>query len=44
MGFDVVGVAVDLLLRGGDCLANAADLEVEVGEAVLEHEVESGRR
>ena len=35
VGFDVVGVAGDLLLRGGDGFLDAADLEVEVGEAVL---------
>ncbi len=36
VGFDVVGVLVDLLLCGGDGFADAAELEVEVGEAILE--------
>ena len=31
------GFLRDLLLGGGDCLADAADLEVEIGEAVLEN-------
>ena len=34
--FDVVGILLDLILRGVDCLADAADLEIQVGETVLE--------
>ena len=44
VGVDVVGMLVDLLLRGGDGLADAAELEVEVGEAVLQHRANQGRR
>ena len=36
MRLNVVGFLADLVLRGGHRLADAADLEVEIGEAVLE--------
>ena len=35
VSFDVVRVLVDLVLRGGDGLADAAQAKVEVGDAVL---------
>ncbi len=35
MGFNIVGVLVDLVLRGCDCLADATDLEVKIGETIL---------
>jgi len=37
VSLNIIGVASYLLLRCGDRLADAADLEVEVGEAILQH-------
>jgi hypothetical protein len=36
VGCNVIGVTGDLVLCGGDCFANTADLEVEFGETVLD--------
>ena len=33
---DIGGVLVDLILRGGDGLTDAAEFEVEVGETILQ--------
>ena len=37
MRLDVIGIMGDLVFGGSDGLPDAPDLEVEVGEAVLEH-------
>jgi hypothetical protein len=33
---EIAGILLDLLLRGGDRLTDAPDLEIKIGQAILE--------